>query len=122
MEKILSDLAAALRERLTIIADEESRRDPDRHTKACKPSPKGSSNSNTSCPRRSTPSCAIFSRVAATAKRSSCSKSKATIRRLATAATNGCSSRAFYAQLCAMYFHVGQRSPWLNRQRCKVSL
>jgi hypothetical protein len=33
MEKILSDLAAALRERLTIIADEESRRDPDRHTR-----------------------------------------------------------------------------------------
>jgi hypothetical protein len=32
MEKILSDLAAALRERLTIIADEESRRDPARHT------------------------------------------------------------------------------------------
>ena len=32
MEKILADLAAALRERLAIIADEESRRDPDRHT------------------------------------------------------------------------------------------
>ena len=32
MEKILADLAAALRERLTIIADEESRRDPTRHT------------------------------------------------------------------------------------------
>ena len=32
MEKILTDLAAALRERLTIIADEESRRDPARHT------------------------------------------------------------------------------------------
>src|SRR5205085_8636679 len=32
MEKILADLAAALRERLTIIADEESRRDPIRHT------------------------------------------------------------------------------------------
>ena len=32
MEKILADLAAALRERLTIIADEESRRDPARHT------------------------------------------------------------------------------------------
>jgi hypothetical protein len=33
MEKILADLAAALRERLTIIADEESRRDPDGHTR-----------------------------------------------------------------------------------------
>ena len=32
MEKILSDLAAALRERIAIIGDEESRRDPDRHT------------------------------------------------------------------------------------------
>jgi hypothetical protein len=32
MEKILSDLAAALRERLAIIGDEESRRDPNRHT------------------------------------------------------------------------------------------
>ena len=32
MEKILADLAAALRERFTIIADEESRRDPARHT------------------------------------------------------------------------------------------
>jgi hypothetical protein len=32
MEKILADLAAALRERLSIIADEESRRDPARHT------------------------------------------------------------------------------------------
>jgi len=32
MEKILADLTAALRERLSIIADEESRRDPDRHT------------------------------------------------------------------------------------------
>ena len=32
MEKILADLAAALRERLAIIADEESRRDPVRHT------------------------------------------------------------------------------------------
>jgi hypothetical protein len=32
MEKILSDLAAALRERLTIIADQDSRREPDRHT------------------------------------------------------------------------------------------
>jgi hypothetical protein len=31
MEKILADLAAALRERLTIIADEESRRHPARH-------------------------------------------------------------------------------------------
>ncbi len=30
--KILADLAAALRERLTIIADEESRRNPARHT------------------------------------------------------------------------------------------
>lgn len=32
MDKILADLAAALRERLAIIADKESRRDPDRHT------------------------------------------------------------------------------------------
>jgi hypothetical protein len=32
MEKILSDLAAALRERLVIIGDEQSRRDPDTHT------------------------------------------------------------------------------------------
>jgi hypothetical protein len=32
MEKITIDLAAALRERLTIIADEESRRNPTRHT------------------------------------------------------------------------------------------
>jgi hypothetical protein len=32
MEKILTDLTLALRERLTIIADEESRRDPARHT------------------------------------------------------------------------------------------
>jgi len=32
MEKILADLAAALRERLAIIGDEESRRDPARHT------------------------------------------------------------------------------------------
>jgi hypothetical protein len=28
----LTELAAALRERLSIISDEESRRDPDRHT------------------------------------------------------------------------------------------
>jgi len=32
MEKTLPELAAALRERLAIIADEESRRDPVRHT------------------------------------------------------------------------------------------
>jgi hypothetical protein len=32
MDNILSDLAAALRERLAIIGDENSRRDPDRHT------------------------------------------------------------------------------------------
>lgn len=32
MDASLTDLAAALRERLAIIADEESRRDPDRHT------------------------------------------------------------------------------------------
>lgn len=32
MDEILIDLAAALRERLTIIADEESRRDPVQHT------------------------------------------------------------------------------------------
>jgi hypothetical protein len=32
MDKILTDLAAALRERLAIIGDEDSRRDPDRHT------------------------------------------------------------------------------------------
>ena len=32
MDVLLTELAAALRERLTIIADEESRRDPDRHT------------------------------------------------------------------------------------------
>jgi hypothetical protein len=31
MDASLTDLAAALRERLTIIGDEESRRDPDRH-------------------------------------------------------------------------------------------
>ena len=32
MDKILMELAAALRERLAIIGDEESRRDPERHT------------------------------------------------------------------------------------------
>jgi hypothetical protein len=32
MDAPLSELAAALRERLKIISDEESRRDPDRHT------------------------------------------------------------------------------------------
>jgi hypothetical protein len=32
MDKILTELAAALRERLAVIADDESRRDPDRHT------------------------------------------------------------------------------------------
>jgi len=32
MDAALADLAAALRERLEIIADEESRRDPDKHT------------------------------------------------------------------------------------------
>jgi hypothetical protein len=32
MDAVLTDLAAALRERLAIISDEESRRDPDRHT------------------------------------------------------------------------------------------
>lgn len=32
MDKILADLAAALRERLAIIGDEQSRRDPERHT------------------------------------------------------------------------------------------
>ncbi len=32
MDKILTELTAALRERLAIIGDEESRRDPDRHT------------------------------------------------------------------------------------------
>jgi len=32
MDALLTDLAAALRERLAIIADEESRRDPVRHT------------------------------------------------------------------------------------------
>jgi hypothetical protein len=31
MQKTLTELAEALRERLTIIADEESRRDPGRH-------------------------------------------------------------------------------------------
>lgn len=31
MDKILTDLAAALRERLAIIGDEKSRRDPERH-------------------------------------------------------------------------------------------
>lgn len=32
MDKILTELATALRERLVIIGDEESRRDPERHT------------------------------------------------------------------------------------------
>ena len=32
MDVTLTELAAALRERLAIIGDEESRRDPDRHT------------------------------------------------------------------------------------------
>ena len=32
MDAQLTELAAALRERLDIIADDESRRDPDRHT------------------------------------------------------------------------------------------
>jgi hypothetical protein len=32
MDASLTDLAEALRERLAIIADEESRRDPERHT------------------------------------------------------------------------------------------
>jgi hypothetical protein len=32
MDAALTELAAALRERLAIISDEESRRDPDRHT------------------------------------------------------------------------------------------
>ena len=32
MDKILAELTSALRERLAIIGDEESRRDPDRHT------------------------------------------------------------------------------------------
>jgi hypothetical protein len=32
MDASLTDLATALRDRLAIIADEESRRDPDRHT------------------------------------------------------------------------------------------
>ena len=32
MDAALTALAAALRERLAIISDEESRRDPDRHT------------------------------------------------------------------------------------------
>ena len=32
MDNILAELSAALRERLAIIADEESRRDPARHT------------------------------------------------------------------------------------------
>jgi len=32
MDETLTALAATLRERLTIVADEESRRDPDRHT------------------------------------------------------------------------------------------
>jgi hypothetical protein len=32
MDASLADLAAALRERLAIIADEQSRTDPDRHT------------------------------------------------------------------------------------------
>jgi len=32
MEKTLTELAAALRERLAIIADDESRRDPVQHT------------------------------------------------------------------------------------------
>jgi hypothetical protein len=31
MDAALTDLAAALRERLAVIGDEESRRDPDRH-------------------------------------------------------------------------------------------
>jgi hypothetical protein len=33
MDASLTELAAALRERLAIIADEQSRTDPDRHTK-----------------------------------------------------------------------------------------
>ncbi|PYI90940.1 MAG: hypothetical protein DME97_15530 [Verrucomicrobia bacterium] len=33
MDETLTALAAALRERLAIIDDEQSRRDPDRHTK-----------------------------------------------------------------------------------------
>jgi len=33
MDASLTDLAAALRERLAIIGDEESRREPERHTK-----------------------------------------------------------------------------------------
>lgn len=32
MDKILAELAVALRERLAVIGDGESRRDPDRHT------------------------------------------------------------------------------------------
>jgi hypothetical protein len=34
MDASLTDLAAAIRERLAIIGDEESRTDPDRHTDA----------------------------------------------------------------------------------------
>jgi len=33
MQTVARDLAAALRERLAIIGDEESRRDPEKHTK-----------------------------------------------------------------------------------------
>ena len=71
--KTLTELAAALRERLAIIADEESRRDPDSaHGTAPGSFGKDRTDSSNACRQRSIRSCGIFSSAAATAKRSSC--------------------------------------------------
>ena len=71
MEKILADLAAALRSVSRSSATKKAAVIPSFTPNACKPSRKGSSNSNNNRPRRSIRSCAISSSAAATAKRSS---------------------------------------------------
>ena len=72
MDPTSADLAAALRERLAIIADEESRREPEEHTERLRVISKRSSASNNRYRPELIPSSAISSDAAATAKRSIC--------------------------------------------------
>ena len=71
MNEALAELAAALRERLTIIADEESRRDPEHHIERLKKVSLRLEQLEASCRQRLIRSCAISCSGAAIQRRSS---------------------------------------------------
>ena len=75
MQETMVDLANALRERLAIIRDEESRRDQEKHGRDSAPSRKKSTNCKRRSHNRSTRNWRIsFSSAAATTRRSSLSR------------------------------------------------